>query len=374
MEGVCLLIRVSVSQAGEDWTAPVVVRVTSGAPTAVTGASVKTRASVTPSRGRVCVQTGTKVGAAKSPVNLGTMARPAISSASVSTEPPAIIRLETASVLWDTLEPSVVSGVPVVVMDNSVIRAVPVRTEDPVITSVGSVPVPLDGWAQCVPSRAKWASMASTAARTVPALTVDCVTMSLVSASVPQVTVDGDARRSVRWGGMVLSAACVVTVRTVLSVTISTGRVSVTQALKDLIVRRGSVPQACTDSSVTSTVPVTPPTLSAVTPCQVSAAVQQDGRGSTATRPVHLVTTATDAGCHAAVPTGPTVTESLGPASVPLVTWEMTALLYVLRGYTVLVAPLPAPVITTPPAPPSMDPVAAEKVQYTPGDIANTTD
>ncbi|XP_045568740.1 calphotin-like [Salmo salar] len=147
----------------------------------------------------------------------------------------------------------------------------------------------------------------------------------------------------------------------VLSVTISTGRVSATQVLKDLSVRRGSVPRACTDSSVTSTAPVMPPTLSAVTPCQVSAPVQQDGRGSTATRPVHLVTTATDAGCHAAVPTGLTVTESLGPASVPLVTWVMTALLCVLRGSTVLVAPLPAPVITTLPAPPSMDPVAAEK-------------
>lgn len=73
------------------------------------------------------------------------------------------------------------------------------------------------------------------------------------------------ARKSVRLAPMDPSVPSTVTVRMGPSVTTSTERVCVIQDLKGLTARTGSVLQDYTVSSVTDTVPVTPPTHSGET-------------------------------------------------------------------------------------------------------------
>lgn len=74
------------------------VRVTSGDLTAVTAASAKTEPSVTPSRGPASAPTGTRGGAVRSPVNMVTTAKHVSYPVSVSMEPPAATKQESASV------------------------------------------------------------------------------------------------------------------------------------------------------------------------------------------------------------------------------------------------------------------------------------
>lgn len=220
MVAVCLLIHASASLDGEDWTAPVDVRVTTGDLIAVIGASAKMGLSVTPSQVPVSALMGTRDGVVRSPVSMVTMARHANYPASVSMVPPATTKQESASVHRGTLGLSVESVAPSVVTDLSVISAAPVRMEGPATTSLEIVPALLDGRVQFVPSHALLASTASTAARTVPVVMVDCATTLLGSASALLASVDAGVRMTVLWAPMVRSVTRGVSVRMEPSVTI----------------------------------------------------------------------------------------------------------------------------------------------------------
>lgn len=257
----CLLIHASASLDGEDWTAPVAVRVTTGDLTAVIGANAKMGLSATPSQAPVSALMATRDGVVRSPVSTVTMARCASYPASVSMVPPATTRQESASVHRDTQGLSVESDAPPVVTGLSVNSAAPVRTEERVTTSPEIAPALLGGRVQFVPSPALLASTASTAARTVPVVMVDCVTTSRGNASAQLASVDADVKRTVPWAPMVRNVTRGVSVRMEPSVITSMEPACVKQGLKALIAKRDSVPPACTVSSVTSTAPVMPPTL-----------------------------------------------------------------------------------------------------------------
>lgn len=182
--------------------------------------------------------------------------------------------------------------------------------------SLGSVPVLLAGWVQCVPSHVHLDLLALIAPRSARVVTEGYVTISAVSASAQLATLEKDARMNAQLALMGHSVLTSVTARTEPNATTSTAPAYVTKASRGLAVRIVSVPLACMDSSVTNTAPAYTQTHSAVTLCQESAPVLQDGLGFTVTRPAHQVTTVRAAESCVFVLMEPTVMASLELVSV----------------------------------------------------------
>lgn len=129
MVAALLQTPVSVSLAGVEPTAPVLVTATTGGLTAVADASAKTELCATPSLGLVTALRDTGDGAVRTAVNRAPMVTTATKDASVRMERPATTSLASVVVHRDTLEPFVRIFVLLANMVHSVSRDVPAKME-----------------------------------------------------------------------------------------------------------------------------------------------------------------------------------------------------------------------------------------------------
>lgn len=124
--------------------------------------------------------------------------------------------------------------------------------------------------------------------RTVP-MSVSVTTMAFVcpprgSVCAGPATLESGVRTSAQWGRMVRAVRRRVAVRTMENATTPTACVCVSLATQGRRVRPGCVPRATTDSSVTKSAPVLPPTRAGVSRCLVNAHVVLGGQACTVMR------------------------------------------------------------------------------------------
>lgn len=200
MAAALLQTPVSVSLAGVGPTAPVLVMVITGVPTAAAGASAKTKLCATPSPERATALRATGDGAVKTVVNRVPMVMTVTKDANVRMERPVTTSLGNVVVHRDTREPFVRIFVLLANMVHSVSRDVPAKMEACAIMSLENALALLAGWAQCVVSPALRVALERTVPKNASATTEERVTLPQANVTAAQDTQGNGVRTNALWG------------------------------------------------------------------------------------------------------------------------------------------------------------------------------